>query len=187
MAGSGHPPARHKGVRAIVGPKAVGQLVPSLTKKAFERYGFPAAALLTDWKAIVGPDFARWTAPEKLKWPKATNEDGEAGSQRRSGGSHAPRASGATLVLRVDGPRSIEVQMRGRQLIERINSYFGFRAVTELRIVQAPLTARAEAEPRRLPLKPTAPPVDVSTVKDEGLRAALERMSLGVAGVRRGV
>jgi hypothetical protein len=160
-------------VRAVTGAKAVGSFVPRLTKKAFERYGFPASELLTNWQAVVGADLARWTRPEKLKWPKAPDEEGE----------RVP-ASGATLVLRIDGPRSIEVQMRARQIMERINAYFGFRAVTQLRIIQAPLPVRAEPE-RLEPAVPARPPVDVSAVADAGLRAALLRMSRGVAGKSR--
>ena len=36
--------------------KAVGSFVPQLTRKAFEKYGFSTATLLTDWAVIVGPD-----------------------------------------------------------------------------------------------------------------------------------
>ncbi len=169
MAGNGAARSKPASVRVITGAKAVGQFVPALTKKAFERYGFPAAALLTDWKAIAGADLAAWTRPERLKWPKG-GDDEEAGAAR-----------GATLLLRVDGPRSIEVQMRGRQLIERINAYFGFGAVGELRIMQAPLTARAAPRPTRTPVNAARTPVDVSGVEDGALRAALERLSEGVA------
>jgi hypothetical protein len=34
--------------------RAVGAFLPRLTRKAFEKYGFSAATLLTDWPAIVG-------------------------------------------------------------------------------------------------------------------------------------
>ena len=36
--------------------------MPSLTRKAFERFGFSTAALLMDWPRIVGTDLARCTA-----------------------------------------------------------------------------------------------------------------------------
>ena len=41
-----------------------------LMRPAFEKYGFPAAAILTDWAAIAGPELAAFTAPERLKWPR---------------------------------------------------------------------------------------------------------------------
>jgi len=34
-------------------------------------------------------------------------------------------------VLRVEGPRAIEVQHRSGPILERVNTYFGYRAVAE--------------------------------------------------------
>ena len=56
---------------------------------------------------------------------------------------------GATLVLRVDGARALDVQYKARQIIERINAYFGYAAVAELRIVQAPMRQLPPARPPR--------------------------------------
>jgi hypothetical protein len=158
--------------------KAVGALVPSLTRKAFERFGFSTATLLTDWATIVGADLARYTSPDRLKWPRVTPDgEGEAGPQRQ----------GATLVLRVDLGRGIDVQYKARQIIERINAHFGYRAVAEIRIIQAPvegaLAPAAEASPKRVLRRAfdrsaTAPLL--AAVSDDGLRAALERMQAGL-------
>lgn len=158
-----------------VSAKTVGSFVPRLTQKAFERFGFPAAAILTDWPAIVGREIAEFTRPERLKWPR-----GQAGYE----GAEDEAGAGATLVLRVEGPRALEIQHRGPQILEQINSYFGFRAVSEMRILQAPLVFRhADLHMARTPERPK-PSVDVSGVKEEGLRQALERLGQGVAGRR---
>lgn len=140
------------------GPKMVGAHVPAITKKAFERFGFPQAALLTDWEAIIGPELARFTEPERLKWPRPSENapDDESQSKPVPAGKmrKPPRDfTGATLVLRVDGPLAIEVQHKSVQIIERINGYFGFRAVTELRILQAPVVRKLSR-----PVPPRQPP-----------------------------
>src|SRR5262249_23577499 len=119
------------------GVKAVGSFLPALTRKAFEKYGFSTAALVTDWGIIAGRELALSTAPERSKRPGApapSDADGTATKGRR----------GATLILRVEGGRSLDVQHKSRQIIERINAYFGYAAVAELRIVQGPVGA----EPR---------------------------------------
>jgi len=154
--------------------KAVGSMVPGLTRKAFERFGFSTAALLTDWAGIVGKDLARYTSPDKLKWPRGNDEAGDEGG---------PERRGATLVLRVDLGRGIDVQYRGRQIIERINAHFGYRAVAELRIIQAPVEGALPPAPkasagRSFDRSQTAPMV--AAVADEGLRAALEKMQAGL-------
>lgn len=158
--------------------RAVGSFVPKLTQKAFEKYGFSAATLLTDWTSIVGGDLASYTAPERLKWPRGVDAYGDVAD----GASGRP---GATLVLRVDGPRALEVEHRARQILERINAYFGYRAVAEMRIVQAPITRRDAATPsiRKTAARPVpaAAPVDLARVADENLRAALAKLQAGIA------
>jgi hypothetical protein len=156
--------------------RAVGTFVPRLTQKAFEKYGFSAATLLTDWGTIVGPQLAAFTAPDRLKWPRHVEACGdvEAGAQGRPG---------ATLMLRVDGGRALDIEYRKRELIERINGYFGYRAVTDLRILQAPVGApspREVAAPRR-PLPASSALPEVAGIANEALRGALERMQAGIA------
>ncbi len=172
---------RQAAPRAVVGvrarqplsARAVSAYVPRLTRKAFEKYGFASTALLTDWASIVGADIASYTAPERLKWPRGVDAYGEIeeGAERRPG---------ATLVLRVDGPRAIELQHRTQQIIERINASFGYRAVSELRFVQAPLVGtRAPVSRRpllRAPIEVTSDSPELATIQDEALRAALARL-----------
>lgn len=171
------PKARSNG--GSFGPKAVGSLVPSLTRKAFERFGFSTATLLTDWARIVGSDLARYTAPDRLKWPRTTGGGDDA--------VDGPERQGATLILRVDLGRGIDIQYKARQLIERINAHFGYRAVAEIRIIQAPVEGAlppAAQSPRQRLGKAfnkveTAPLL--ASIADDGLRAALERMQAGLS------
>ncbi|MEM7191809.1 MAG: DciA family protein, partial [Pseudomonadota bacterium] len=100
--------------------------------------GFATAALLSDWRTIAGAELARHTMPDKIIWPRRRTgpyDDDEADTARRG-----HKSLGATLVLRIEGPRAIEVQHRATQMLERINAYFGYRAVTELRYLQAPIS-----------------------------------------------
>jgi hypothetical protein len=166
-----HAPRVQGGVYA----RAVGSYIPGLTKSAFAKYGFSAATLLTDWKSIVGADLAQYTEPERLKWPVRAqapiSEDNEDEGR-----------PGATLILRVDAGRALDVQYRARQLVERINAYFGYRAVADLRLVQAPIgkvpppVRVARAEPAKIALP---------AVTDGALRAALEQMAHGIV-MRKG-
>jgi hypothetical protein len=156
---------------------AVGSFVAGLAGKAFAKYGFATAGLITDWAAIAGQELALYTRPERLKWPPAA-VDGE---------EDAPRRQGATLLLRVDGARGLDVQFRARQIIERINGYFGYAAVAELRILQGPLATPA-ANKARLPItggangpRPPAPADEhLMRIGDAALRDALGRLGEGV-------
>ena len=174
-------PRRPDAGRAQSSMLAVGSFVAGLAGKAFAKYGFATAGLITDWAAIAGQELALYTRPERLKWPPA-GVDGE----------DAPRRRGATLLLRVDAARGLDVQFRARQIIERINGYFGYAAVAELRILQAPIVTPAAASKPRVPIKGSAngsrpPPAadeDLMRISDVALRAALGRLGEGVRGAR---
>ncbi len=190
---AGHAP--QGGRRHGKGPQALASLLPKVTRKAFERFGFPAASLLTDWEAIAGCELAAYTQPERLRWPKRATEGvqapGDASGRKPSTGGHGALArDGATLVLRVDGARALEVQHRAGQIIDRINAFFGYRAVTELRILQAPVSVNPLGAARALrPRKERiAPPgmaeADLSFVRNRELRQALERLRRGMQAGR---
>jgi hypothetical protein len=167
-----------KRANTLFGIKAVGSFLPGLTRKAFEKYGFSTASLVTDWPAIAGTELAAYTAPERLKWPRGVEHSEEGAAPAGKG------RSGATLVLRVDGARAVDVQYKARQIIERINAYFGYAAVAELRIVQAPVDpAPGLVQPVR---RATAPPLtkEVAGIADAGLRDALARLGAGVRAGR---
>ncbi len=157
--------------------RAVGAYVPRIVRAAFEKQGFPSADILNHWPVIAGDDLAAFTAPERLIWPRRTrrSDDRDAVPQPARG----KQPHGATLVLRVDGPRAIEVQHAAPQILDRLNGYLGYRAVTVLRIVQGPVR-RTGAARRIGPRKPTVEPASdsgtVQRIKVEALRAALNRL-----------
>jgi hypothetical protein len=152
--------------------RAVGSFVPKLAAKAFERYGFHSAEIMTAWPRVVGNELAKFTAPERIKWPRGS---GDADGTGVSGG--------ATLVLRVDPARALDVEYRSAEIIDRINRYFGYRAVAMLRLVQAPLLETGSAPV----LEPAAagnassPPAPISGDPEPELRSALQSLWTSIA------
>lgn len=167
MGGSGS----GSGVRGRVAAKAVGSFVPSLTRKAFEKYGFSTASLVMDWRRIAGDELAAWTTPERLKWPQSYEAAPDAEIESRR--------PGATLVLRVDPARALDVEYRSRQILERINSYFGYRAIAELRLLQAPVTSPYPVSDRK-PVGKAVVAAGGGDYGDEPLGKALARLEAGI-------
>lgn len=155
------------------GAKAIGSYVPGVAKAAFEAHGFPGAAIVAEWPAIAGADMAAYTAPERLIWPRRQPEglrqDQTAAPQR------GQRQTGATLVLRVEGPRAIEVQHGAPQILERVNTYFGYRAVVNLRIIQGPVSRQAADEEKACD-DPLPDDRGLDEIEDDELKAALARL-----------
>lgn len=169
--------------------KAVGSHVPKLTAAAFERFGFHSAEIMAQWPRIAGADVAAYTAPERIKWPKATD----------LGDDGSVVARGAVLHLRVEPARALDVQYKTSEIIDRINRYFGYRAIGQIKIIQAPLhesgAARDKASPQpravRRSLSDTGADTGVDTAAapipettDDGLKSALEALWTSIATER---
>lgn len=171
------PPAAPLRPRNVISAKAVGSFVPALTRNVFEKHGFAAVSMVTEWPRIVGPELASYTFPERLKWPQGRQVETAADGEPQS-------RPAAALILRVDPARALDAEYKARLIMDRTNTYFGYRAVGEVRIVQAApgMTAPASrAQHHQLaPRKATPAAVPVSGVEDQGLANALGRLKAGV-------
>ena len=162
--------------RGAITARPIGAFTAPALDRAARGRGFATSALLSQWQAIVGADLAQFTMPDRVVWPRRKEDPDEPNAQR------GRRNEGAVLILRVDGPRAIEVQHRSDQILERVNGHFGYRAVSELRILQAPVKRTPKhrpAPPRSIDPKGPKALADSGTIEDQGLRAALARLGSG--------
>jgi hypothetical protein len=119
------------------GLRAIARELPDVTRSALAKRGFAAARAIADWPEIVGPALAESSVPERL----VRGRD----------------ADSATLVVRVRPAAALELQHWMPQVIERVNGYFGFRAVGHIRLVQGPVTRpKRRARPALPALAPAA-------------------------------
>jgi hypothetical protein len=148
----------------------VARLLGGILDPAARRRGFAQASLLADWATIAGPSLARRCQPLRVDYPPG----------RRTGG---------TLLLQVGGSAALEIQHAAPQLVERVNAYFGHRAVRQLRLLQMPFVVTAPApppQPRTLaPAEEAALAARVGAIGDDALRTALLALGRTVSGSGR--
>lgn len=143
--------------RFFGGPRALGALLPRLTRPAFKRRSPAGAALMADWPAVVGPALAAVTSPKRL--------------------------GNGTLVIGCAGPVAMELTHLAPQLIGRINAHLGQAVVERLRFVQQaasgaiPPPAPRRAAPAALPPHLTEA---MAAIPEGELREALEKLAQGV-------
>ena len=94
-----------------------------------------------------------------------------------------------TLHIRVAPGLGLEVQHREPVLVERINAFFGYRAVARLALKQGPSARFTESRlPPPRPLKSEerrALDRQLADIEDPALRAALDRLGAAVIGSNR--
>ena len=148
-------------------PRPLSQLVGKTIADLFARQGFATTGIVTHWPEIVGPEIADHAEPMRMVWPRRVHEDDP---------------DPATLVLRVEGPVALEIQHLSGVIIERVNRFFGWRAVGRIQIRQAPLARRGRKTP------PPAPDpaivarlaAGMADIADDDLRGALARLGAAV-------
>ena len=148
-------------------PTLLSELAGKAIADALARQGFASTGIVTHWAEIVGAEIATHAEPMRMSWPRRVHED-------------APEP--ATLVLRVEGPVALEIQHLSGVIIEKVNRFFGWRAVGRIQIRQAPLRrrgpkARSAAPDPAVVARLAASMIDI---QDEDLRGALARLGAAV-------
>ncbi|MGH1369796.1 MAG: DUF721 domain-containing protein [Maritimibacter sp.] len=153
------------------GFERTSSLLTQRIREAGESRGFAVTRLITHWEDIVGEATARICRPTEV-------------SYKRSG-------FGATLTLLTTGAQAPMLEMQKEKLREKVNTVYGYSAISHIRITQTAPTGFAEgqAEFRAKP-KAAAPQIDpeiiararstTKTVGDEDLRFQLERLAENV-------
>lgn len=162
------PPAARRGGKGFrhaseTARKSVDQIVG--------RKGFAEAEVLLRWTEIAGEALAATCRPVKVHYG-------------------ANRNLGATLIVQADSGRAPEVSHLGPKIVERVNRFYGYRAINRLKVTQSTGYGANQSRPGfaegQTPFSgpdPTTPPrirrdaSDLASgIENPELRAALEQM-----------
>ena len=148
-----------KDERTTHGLVAVGLPMAKITRPLFGRRGFVHGALITDWPAIVGSALAIYTMPLGIRFPK-----GE-------------RVNGVLEIKVAASAFSTQLQHLEPLVVERVNGYFGWRAVERLKLRHGPLPKLDRPKATKPVTDSPAPSLSVlDWVEDPELRAVLQRL-----------
>lgn len=154
------------------GPRPIGRHLNAIAGKALGPHGPAFATLLAEWDAIVGPRLASVALPLKLQFPKGRQDD-------------------AVLHLGVAGPAALFIQHEEPQILQRLNGFFGFRAVARLKLLQAPpATNRRRDRPAPIPRRLSAGEAaalktQTAAVEDGDLREALTSLGRAILATEK--
>ncbi|HVZ02529.1 MAG TPA: DciA family protein [Dongiaceae bacterium] len=149
-------------------PTRLAAELPGLTRTAFRNTlggrGFAEAGLITEWAAVVGEDIARMGRPVQLAFPRG----------QRNGG---------VLTIACGGAAALELQHLKPQILDRVNTHFGYGAVGEIRFRQGEAPRQAARRPESR--KPTATEAaavaaSVASLPDGAVKESLIRLGLAM-------
>ena len=94
----------------------------AITRPAFQRHGFASEQLAAQWPAIVGAGSAAQAKPERINWPRTSEQQ--------------KQKLGGTLVLRAPAAFALDIHYEIPRLIERINQFLGYGAISTIKVVK---------------------------------------------------
>ena len=98
----------------------IAQVIGGFSYKMVGKQAFVEADVICNWRVIVGEDTASYSKPLKIDFKK-----GE-------------RIGGTLVIETLGGAFALELQLKSKFLLDKVNTYFGYEAVNNLRIVQNP-------------------------------------------------
>lgn len=147
--------------------KSISDLMPDIGRAAFRRYGFIQSSVVSRWAEIVGERYAAVSLPESIRFPRGEKE-------------------GGTLHLLVSGAYATLMQHIAPDIIERVNRFFGYGAVSQIRFRQGAVTPKKDKEKRvALPASLKPAPIQLGEnlrdIGDAELNRVLESLASAVA------
>lgn len=142
-------------------PRAIGELMPQIGRTAFRRFGFIQSSVITRWPEIVGEHHARVCMPEAIRFAPGEKSEG-------------------ILQLVVVPANAPLIQQVIPEIIERVNRFFGYNAVSRIKLRQGEVKPRPADKPKAPPsLKPIPMELGDSLrdIGDPELRTVLESLA----------
>ena len=104
--------------RKTKGLSALSQAIQPFAKQLLGQKGFVEIDILTNWTNIVGEDLSAYSMPQKIDFKKGEKNNG------------------VLNLLVPSGAFALEIQHREKIIIDKVNQYFGYNAVSKLKIIQ---------------------------------------------------
>ena len=92
--------------------------ITDMTQKLLGSRGFIEIDILKNWDKIVGNELSQNTLPQKIDFKKGMREEG------------------TLYLITSSGAFALEIAHRQELIIEKINTYFGYKAVSQIKIMQ---------------------------------------------------
>ena len=98
----------------VQGLRSFGNTLPRSVKGILKRSGYNYSEIIGKWNMLVGKDISSCSYPKSIKMNKGDTN--------------------GTLVLAIKRGDEITVEYSKKEIINKINSYFGYRLINEIRL-----------------------------------------------------
>lgn len=157
-------------------PRPLAELLDVCLSPSLAAQGFATSDIIMAWPEIVGERLAAFTQPLKIEWKRKPAQ-----------GDPEARPEPATLVVRVESAFALELQHLAPIVIERVNTFYGWRCIGKIVLKQGPVRREVKRKPQAAPLSPAdreKVETAIAPIAEEPLKVALEKLGQAVVGAK---
>ena len=110
-----HHKQNNKEIRTYVqGLRSFGNTLPRSVKVILKKNGYNYSEIISKWDSLVGKDISNSCFPKSIKMSRENNN--------------------GTLILSVERGNEIIAEYSKKEIINKINSYFGYKLIDQIRL-----------------------------------------------------
>ena len=98
----------------VQGLRAFSNTLPRGVKGILKKNGYNYSEIISKWNMLVGKEISNYAYPKSIKMKK--------------------RDSNGTLVIAIKRGNEIDIEYSKNEIINKINSYFGYKLIDEIKI-----------------------------------------------------
>ena len=140
----------------VQGLRSFGNTLPRGIKGILKKNGYNYSEIISKWNLLVGKDISNYCYPKSIKMTRE-NKNG-------------------TLILSVERGNEINVEYSKNKIINKINSYFGYKLINEIRLQTFNSVNRKEKEKNILNQSSKKLKEKINEIKNKGIRDSLSQL-----------
>ena len=143
----------------VQGLRPFGNTLPRSVKGILKKNGYNYSEIINKWNFLVGKDISNYCFPKSIKMTQ-TNKNG-------------------TLILYVERGNEINIEYSKNEIINKVNSYFGYKLISEIRLHTFNLSSKKEKKQNILISSSKKFEKKINEIKNKDIRNSLNKF-LGI-------
>ena len=140
----------------VQGLRPFGNTLPRGVKSILKKNGYNYSEIISKWSVLVGKDISSCTYPKSIKMKKGD--------------------SNGTLVLAIKRGDEINIEYSKREIINKINSYFGYKLINEIKLEAINFNSKKTKNKNELKKFSKNFEEKINEIKNKNIRNALSQL-----------
>ena len=140
----------------VQGLRSFGNTLPRGVKGILKKNGYNYSEIIGKWNMLVGKDIASCSYPKSIKMKKGD--------------------SNGTLILAIKRGDEINIEYSKSEIINKINSYFGYKLINEIKIQVLNSEAKKIKKINNLTTSSKNFEKKINEIKNENIRNSLSQL-----------